>query len=82
MTEAARRAIDEVDAFDSRNPEVREQCLRVEAIEKLRAEAAEARPLKPVIWLLRRIEHVYDAKLVAEQADCREGLRPCSVGSG
>ena len=38
-------------------------------------EATKARQLKPVIWLLRRIEHVYDAKLVAEQADCREGLQ-------
>ena len=43
MTDAARRAYDEVDAFDSRNPEILEQCLRVEKIERLRAERAEAR---------------------------------------
>ena len=43
MAEAARRAKDEVDAFDRRNPEIHAQCLRVERIERLSAERAEAR---------------------------------------
>jgi hypothetical protein len=38
------------------------------------------RALKPLSWLLKRMELVYDAKLSAEQADCREGSASLPLG--